>query len=94
MAKGQKTGGRAKGTPNKATAAVKQALFTAFDQIGGTAKLSAWAKDNPTDFYKLWVKVLPQEVHASGPDGDPIQVEATVTLAEAKAIKRALDEEF
>jgi hypothetical protein len=75
MAKGAKTGGRAKGVPNKATAAVKEALLTAFDKLGGIASLTEWAKDNQTDFYKLWVKVLPQEVHAehSGKDGTPIK---------------------
>jgi hypothetical protein len=65
MAKGVKTGGRQAGTPNKTTAAVKEALAAAFDQLGGVAQLTTWAKANETEFYKLWVKMLPQDVNAS-----------------------------
>ena len=64
MALGRKTGGRVKGTPNKVTTAVKEALELAFDGIGGVAQLRDWAQDNPTEFYKLWAKMLPQEVNS------------------------------
>lgn len=66
MALGKKTGGRVKGTPNKATKAVKDALVEAFDELGGVPALVAWAKSDPTEFYKLWTKMLPNEVKASG----------------------------
>lgn len=71
MAKGQKTGGRTKGTPNKATAAVREALLIGFDKVGGMKAFTAWGKENQTEFYKLWAKLLPQEVHAehTNPDG-------------------------
>lgn len=59
-----KTGGRAAGTPNKTTASVKEALTTAFDGLGGTLALTNWGKANPTQFYALWAKLLPQEVSA------------------------------
>ena len=59
-----KTGGRQKGTPNKATASVKEALQLAFEGIGGTAKLQEWAQENPTKFFEIWSKLLPQEVKA------------------------------
>jgi hypothetical protein len=73
MAKGKKTGGRTKGTPNKSTAAVKDALTQAFDHLGGVTALVEWGKKNATEFYKLWSKLLPQEV--TGKDGGPIQTE-------------------
>ena len=65
--------GRAKGTPNKTTASVKAALVEAFDKMGGVPSLVRWAKQNETEFYKLWTKMLPTEV--SGPNGGPIQME-------------------
>jgi hypothetical protein len=54
--------GRKKGTPNKSTVAVKEALQAAFDGIGGVGHLTKFAKASPEEFYKLWVKMLPQEV--------------------------------
>lgn len=71
MAKGRKTGGRTAGTPNKTTASVKEALQAVYADRGGNRALLAWANDNPTEFYKLWGRMLPQEV--SGPDGGAIQ---------------------
>lgn len=61
-----KYGGRKAGTPNKATASVKEALSVAFDARGGVAALLDWADLNPTEFYKLWAKMLPAEVRTSG----------------------------
>lgn len=61
MAIGKKTGGRKKGTPNKLTRSVKLALDDAFTKIGGVSALVMWGKENPTEFYKLWAKILPVE---------------------------------
>lgn len=57
----KKIGGRQKGSKNKTTVAVKTALTDAFEQIGGVDKLVEWGSQNPTEFYKLWVKVLATE---------------------------------
>lgn len=57
-----KTGGRAKGTPNKVTASVKQALEEAFDRMGGIEVLTAWAEENPGEFFKIWSRILPKEL--------------------------------
>lgn len=64
IAAGNRGKGRVKGVPNKATKAVKEALQEAFDGLGGVASLTAWAKNEPTEFYKLWAKLLPTEVKA------------------------------
>lgn len=74
MATRQKTGGRQKGTPNKMTKNVKEALAQAFDEIGGVPSLVMWGRENPEEFYKLWVKLLPTEVKAelTGQDGGAI----------------------
>ncbi len=65
--KGKKAGpGRPKGVPNKVTQTVKEAFEAAFrtlqDQPG--AKLDDWAKENPTDFYKIASKLIPTDVKA------------------------------
>lgn len=54
--------GRPKGSENKTTAATKEALSLAFEGIGGVPRLTAWAEDNTTEFFKLWSKLLPMEV--------------------------------
>lgn len=71
--------GRPKGVPNKTTRAVKEALWAAYEDIGGGAKLKEWAEANPTEFFKLWGRMLPTEV--SGPDGSPIKGEIVDALA-------------
>ncbi len=61
-----KVGGRQKGTPNKATATAREAFQLAFDQIGGPQKLATWAEENPTEFYKLYGRLIPVDVNAKG----------------------------
>lgn len=67
MAEGKKTGGRVKGTPNKFTASVKEAVLLAFQELQDdeTTKLTAWGKKNTTEFYKIAAKLIPTEVKAS-----------------------------
>ena len=50
---GQKTGGRQIGAPNKVTAIFKDAVRTVYEDIGGHAAFAAWAKENPTEFYRI-----------------------------------------
>lgn len=65
--------GRVKGVPNKTTASVKAALQDAFERLGGVDSLVTWGRENQTEFYKLWSRMLPTEV--SGPNGGPIPIE-------------------
>jgi UV DNA damage repair endonuclease len=67
MARGLKTGGGSrKGKPNKITASVKEVFLTAFNlmQENKTTDLVSWAKNNPTEFYKLSSKFIPTELNA------------------------------
>jgi len=57
--------GRKPGQVNKTTASVKQALTSAFEQRGGVPALLKWAEKEPTHFYQLWGKLMPQEVHGT-----------------------------
>jgi len=60
--------GRPKGSANKSTVAAKEALQMAFEGIGGVNALIAWATDekNQGEFFKLYTKLLPLDLHHSG----------------------------
>jgi hypothetical protein len=61
-----KIGGRTKGTPNKLTTSVKEAVQIAFDslQLDAKANLKTWGKENPTEFYRLAAKLIPTSLNA------------------------------
>jgi hypothetical protein len=71
MAKGIKTGGRNRGTPNKLTADVKAMILVALSKAGGVKYLVKQAAENPTAFMSLVGKVLPLQVTGKG--GGPLQ---------------------
>ena len=73
MAKGTKTGGRKKGTPNKLTGAVKDMVLQALDGAGGVTYLQACARDNPAAFLTLLGKVIPLQV--AGDQDNPVALE-------------------
>ena len=62
-----KRGGRAKGTPNKTTALLKDALLIAAEKAGGKAGmvgyLTTQASENPSAFMSLLGKVLPLQIN-------------------------------
>jgi hypothetical protein len=62
MAKGRKTGGRQKGTPNKLSASFRQSVLEAFEELGGTGHLVAWARKNPTEYYRIAARLIPTEL--------------------------------
>jgi hypothetical protein len=76
MAKGTKTGGRKAGTPNKITAALKEAILLAADNAGGeggmVGYLTRQASENPPAFLSLLGKVLPMTVQ--GDAENPVQI--------------------
>lgn len=59
---GKKFGGRQKGTPNKTTAQIKDAIIEAFEKAGGVDYLVELSKDNPAVFAGLLGKILPRDV--------------------------------
>ena len=60
MAKGVKTGGRKKGTPNKIGLSVRQAVVETFERLGGVEHMTTWAVEFPSDFYRILARVAPQ----------------------------------
>ena len=62
-----KTGGRRKGTPNKTTAALRDAILQVFADLqvetdGEYGHFLDWARDHSTDFYKLASRLLPRQL--------------------------------
>ena len=81
MALGKKTGGRKKGTPNKTTAALKDAILAAADEAlpGGKVGYLKWlAKNNSSAFANLLGKVLPTTL--AGDPSSPIRHERELDL--------------
>ncbi len=82
MAKGEKykegrkkEGGRVKGTPNKTTVALKEAIMNAFEKVGGEDYLVIVAKKDPKTFCALLGKVLPAEIKAN------LNIEGTIAIS-------------
>lgn len=71
---GTRTGGRKAGTPNKIPKQVKDVFFETFTalQEDKDSNLTAWAKDNKTEFYKLSSKLLP--IQLAGDPENPLAV--------------------
>ncbi len=55
--------------PNKTTASAREAFALAFQGIGGTDALQIWAKENTTEFFKLYARLIPVEHVGAGGDG-------------------------
>jgi hypothetical protein len=51
-----------KGIPNKATATAKENIIAVFNRLEGTAGMAEWARANKTDFYRLYARLIPQQI--------------------------------
>lgn len=58
---GERRGGRKPGVPNKLSGTVKDSVVAVFKELDGVAGMAKWAKDNPTEFYKIYSRLLPIE---------------------------------
>lgn len=79
MVKGERKGGRQKGTPNKVTRVLKKAILLAGEQAGNqvgnqglVSYLQHQAAENPVAFMGLLGKVLPLQV--AGSQEEPLKV--------------------
>lgn len=78
-----KTGGRKKGTANKLTVNIKDAVLEAFDILGGPSWIVATARDNPQLMVQLLGKVIPTGVQVSGDPDSPVVTRTEVVLVSA-----------
>ena len=62
----KKVGGRTKGVKNKIGQDVKNSLLFVYETIGGDKSFSDWAKEEKTEFYKMYSKLLPTEMEHTG----------------------------
>lgn len=58
--------GRPKGAKGKLTTVFKEAVMIAYQGIGGDTAFTSWAEKNPTEFYKIASRLIPQEVAVQG----------------------------
>jgi hypothetical protein len=89
--KRRKAGGRRKGTPNKSTLAIREAVLQVFadlqDRSGdANGHLLDWALGNPSDFYRLSSKLLPRQV--TGEDGGPVITRIELVAATPEELAR------
>lgn len=57
----QKQQSKAASKSPKAITAARENLTLAFDLMGGVPALVAWGRQNPTEFYRLWARLIPKE---------------------------------
>lgn len=78
---GERRGGRAKGTQNKVTKAAKDAIAEAAEALGGSARLVAWAQEDPANERVFWgtiyPKLLPLQVSGEGGGAVILQLSAS-----------------
>jgi hypothetical protein len=62
----EKTGGRVAGSINKLTKTVKEKVLEVFNELQDdqTANMLNWAKNEPTEFYKIAAKLIPADINA------------------------------
>lgn len=75
---GNRGKGRPKGTPNKLTASVKEAIESAAQGLGGGTRLEAWAREAPENEKAFWTTIYPKllPLQVTGKDGGPLQIAA------------------
>lgn len=52
---------RTPGAKNKIPQAAKENIHSVFVRLGGTAAMAKWAKENLTEFYKIYARLIPIE---------------------------------
>lgn len=66
--------GRPKGALNKTTQIAKDAIALAAETLGGTQRLSDWAKEDPKNESAFWTtiypKLLPLQLNGPGDNGE------------------------
>ena len=67
--------GRPKGVPNKMTAMAKNVIAEAAEELGGKARLVAWAKEDPDNERAFWATIYPKllPLQVTGEGGAPVK---------------------
>jgi hypothetical protein len=89
---GERPIGRAKGTPNKLTVSVKEAVERAFERLGGASYLEHVGRTDPRTFCALLSRLLPTKL--ANADGSPLLAaltELTDAQLEARTARALAD---
>jgi hypothetical protein len=89
---GERTVGRAKGTQNKLTVSIREAIERAFDNLGGASYLEHVGRNDPRTFCALLSKLLPTKL--ANADGSPLLAaltELTDAQLEARTARALAD---
>lgn len=72
-----RVGGRAKGTPNKLSKTVKEAIEFAAEGLGGAARIVAWAKEDAANERIFWGNIYPKllPLQIAGDPAAPISIQ-------------------
>jgi len=73
---GKRPGAGAKaGEPRTKTKKAYEAIELAFEGIGGVQALTAWARENQGDFYKIiFPKIIPVQVNHADHEGGELKI--------------------
>jgi hypothetical protein len=65
------------GVPNKITSAARDAIERAAAKLGGAARMTEWAKEDPLNERAFWATIYPKllPLQVSGENGGPLIVE-------------------
>jgi hypothetical protein len=89
---GERPVGRSKGTPNKITLSVREAVERAFERLGGASYLEHVGRTDPRTFCALLSKLLPTKL--ANADGSPLLAaltELTDAQLEARTARALAD---
>jgi len=89
---GERVTGRQKGTVNKLTVSIREAIERAFDNLGGASYLEHVGKTDPRTFCALLSKLLPTKL--ANADGSPLLAaltELTDAQLEARTARALAD---
>ena len=89
---GERVTGRQKGTVNKLTVSIREAIEHAFDELGGTSYLVHVGRSDPRTFCALLSKLLPTKL--ANADGSPLLAaltELTDAQLEARTARALAD---
>lgn len=53
---------RPPGAKGKAQKTAKENVLAVFTRLGGTANMAKWARENQTEFYKMYGRLVPQQI--------------------------------
>jgi hypothetical protein len=80
-------------TSPKILQAARENLASAFDLMGGVAALVVWGRQNPTDFYRLWAKLVPSSAAVEHSASIPLEeLLSKLSSKEEKSVAQAASE--